>query len=76
MKYTEIQSSRSGVTAIFQGEDGSRVSVYQFKSGRIQYTPVPMDYDDRSLTVKVRPESARTFESEPITVEFISKAER
>ncbi len=76
MKYVEIQSSRSGVSAIYQGEDGSRVSVYEFKSGRIQYMPVPAEYLDQSLTVMVRPESARTFECEPITQEIIVPAER
>lgn len=74
MKYIEVQSSRSGVTAIYKGEDGSLVEVYEFKSGRILYRPVSSL--DASLTISVKPETARWFESEPITETVIVPAER
>uniref|UniRef100_A0A6M3LMU6 Uncharacterized protein n=1 Tax=viral metagenome TaxID=1070528 RepID=A0A6M3LMU6_9ZZZZ len=74
MKYTEVQSSRSGTTAIYQGDDGSLVNVYEMKSGRVEYCPVSAL--NPSLTVRVRPESARTFECDKITQVVTVPAER
>jgi len=74
MRYIEVRASRSGTTADYRGEDGTLVEVYKFKSGRLSYTPI--EELSRSLTVDIKPESARTFESEPITAYFESQAVR
>ena len=62
MRYQLIASSRSRVTEVYQGEDGSLVQVEYYKSGRTALTPVPTIPE--SLTVRYT--DGEVWETEPI----------